>query len=112
MHAAVDERLGRRVAVKLLDARIVAAADPVGRERFLREGQTTAGFNHRHAVTVFDAGEDDGDLFIVMELVDGPSLAEYLRGPVHSRSTRRSVWPVRCSRRWLRLTLPASCTAT
>lgn len=61
----------------VLDARIVAATDPVGRERFLREGQTTAGFSHRHAVTVSDAGEDDGDRFIVMELVDGPSLADW-----------------------------------
>jgi tRNA A-37 threonylcarbamoyl transferase component Bud32 len=91
VHAAVDERLGRRVAVKLLDARIVAAADPAGRERFLREGQTTAGFNHRYAVTVFDAGEDDGDLFIVMELVDGPSLAEHLArtGPLPVDETLR-----------------------
>ncbi len=91
VHAAVDERLGRRVAVKLLDARIVAAADPVGRERFLQEGHTTAGFSHRHAVTVFDAGEDDGDLFIVMELVDGPSLAEYLArtGPLPVDETVR-----------------------
>ena len=78
VHVALDERLGRRVAVKLQDARIVASADPAGRERFLREGRTTAGFSHRHAVTVFDAGEDAGDLYIVMEFVDGPSLAEHL----------------------------------
>ncbi len=78
VHAAVDERLGRRVAVKLLDARLVASADPAGRERFLREGPLSASFSHRHAVTVFDAGEDNDDLYIVMELVDGPSLAEYM----------------------------------
>ncbi|HSL73790.1 MAG TPA: protein kinase [Ilumatobacteraceae bacterium] len=84
VHEAYDERLGRRVAVKLLDASLVASADPAGRERFAKEGRTTAGFNHRHAVTVFDAGEDDGDLFIVMELVKGESLAELLarRGPL------------------------------
>lgn len=78
VHAAVDARLGRKVAVKLLNADIVATADPAGRERFLREGTTTASFSHRHAVTVFDAGEDSGDLFIVMELIDGPSLAQRL----------------------------------
>jgi eukaryotic-like serine/threonine-protein kinase len=78
VHEAHDERLGRRVAVKLLDASLVASADPAGRERFANEGRTTAGFHHRHAVTVFDAGEDDGDLFIVMELVKGESLAELL----------------------------------
>ena len=78
VHVALDTRLGRKVAVKLLNADVVAAADPAGRERFLREGKTTAAFSHRHAVTVFDAGEDSGDLFIVMELVDGPSLAQRL----------------------------------
>ena len=78
MHAALDERLGRQVAVKLLDEKLVASADPAGRDRFLREGPTSASFNHRNAVTVFDAGEDDGDLYIVMELVDGPSLAEHM----------------------------------
>ena len=84
VHVALDERLGRRVAVKLQDASVVATADPAGRERFLREGRTTAGFSHRHAVTVFDAGEDAGDLYIVMEFVDGPSLAEHLarNGPL------------------------------
>jgi len=80
VHVALDERLGRRVAVKLQDGRVMAAADPAGRERFLREGRTTAAFSHRHAVTVFDAGEDAGDLYIVMEFVDGPSLAEHLAG--------------------------------
>ena len=78
VHAALDERLGRQVAVKLLDGSLVASADPAGRERFLREGPTSASFSHRHAVTVFDTGEDEGDLYIVMELVDGPSLAEHL----------------------------------
>jgi len=84
VHVALDERLGRRVAVKLQDGRVMATADPAGRERFLREGRTTAAFSHRHAVTVFDAGEDAGDLYIVMEFVDGPSLADHLarNGPL------------------------------
>ena len=91
VHAALDTRLGRQVAVKLLNSSVAATADPAGRERFLREGQTTAGFSHRHAVTVFDAGEDDGDLYIVMELVDGPSLAEHLvrTGPLPIDETVR-----------------------
>ena len=78
VHVAVDERLGRRVAIKLLDAGMVSSADPAARERFLREGPTSASFSHPSAVTVFDAGEDDGDLYIVMELVEGPSLAARL----------------------------------
>ena len=76
--AAVDRRLGRPVAIKLLNAGLAASADPAGRERFLREGPTSAAFLHRHAVAVFDAGEDSGELYIVMELVDGPSLAQHL----------------------------------
>ncbi len=75
---AVDERLGRSVAVKLLDSRIAASADPSGRERFLKECRTLAGFSHPGAVLVFDAGEDDGDLFLVMELVEGNTLAHRL----------------------------------
>jgi len=75
---AVDERLGRAVAVKLLDSRIAASADPSGRERFLKECRTLAGFSHPGAVLVFDAGEDDGDLFLVMELVEGDTLAHRL----------------------------------
>jgi serine/threonine-protein kinase len=78
VYAAVDERLGRRVAVKLLDADLAASVDPAGRERFLREGPAAASFHHRHAVTVFDAGEHDGELYIVMEFIDGPSLAELI----------------------------------
>src|SRR5687767_13150806 len=70
--AAVDERLGRRVAVKLIDTKAVEASDPSARQRFLREARTAAGFSHQHAVAVYDAGEDAGVLYLVMELVDGP----------------------------------------
>ena len=76
--AAVDTRLNRPVAIKLLNAGLAASADPAGRERFLREGPTSAAFLHRHAVAIFDAGEDSGELYIVMERVDGPSLAQHL----------------------------------
>jgi eukaryotic-like serine/threonine-protein kinase len=78
VHTAVDERLARPVAIKVLDARAVADADPAGRERFLREARTAASFTHPHAVTTFDAGEDDDTLFMVMELVEGPTLASFL----------------------------------
>lgn len=63
---------------------MVKSADPAARERFLREGPTSASFSHPNAITVFDAGEDDGDLYIVMEVVEGPSLAGWLasKGPL------------------------------
>ncbi len=78
VHRGMDERLARPVAIKMLDARGVAHTDPNGRERFIRESQTAASFVHPHAVTMFDAGEDDETLFMVMELVEGPSLSAHL----------------------------------
>ncbi|MDQ3469192.1 MAG: serine/threonine protein kinase, partial [Actinomycetota bacterium] len=78
--AARDLRLDRPVAVKLLAADVV---DPLGRERFVREARSSAGFSHPNAVAVYDAGDADGSLFLVMELVDGPSLATALAdGPL------------------------------
>ena len=83
VYRGTDRRLGRPVAVKLLEVGRIATADPEARRRFVREARSSAGFTHPHAVTVFDAGEADGELFIVMELVDGPSLANAMaeRGP-------------------------------
>ncbi|MGI9054106.1 MAG: serine/threonine-protein kinase [Ilumatobacteraceae bacterium] len=70
-----DIRLDRPVAIKLVPA---DAIDPVGRERFRREARSSAGFAHHNAVTAYDAGESDGYLYLVMELVDGQSLAHLL----------------------------------
>ena len=72
---AIDSRLGRRVAIKLVD---VGRVDEQTRSRFAREATTVAGLSHPHVIAVYDAGEDDGTLYIVMELVDGPSLARLL----------------------------------
>ena len=74
---AHDRVLDRRVAVKLL--RPDLARDPSVRERFLREARHAARFNHGNAVAVYDTGVQDGQPFIVMELVDGGTLADYLR---------------------------------
>src|SRR3990170_3987200 len=81
VHEAVDRRLDRRVAVKLVS---VNAAHPLARQRFVREARSAAGFFHPNAVAVFDAGEADGFLYIVMELIDGRTLADALAadGPV------------------------------
>jgi eukaryotic-like serine/threonine-protein kinase len=73
--AAHDLRLERVVAIKLVPA---SGIDRAGRERFVREARSSAGFSHPNAVATFDAGEADGYLYLVMELVDGPSLAHRL----------------------------------
>ena len=84
VYRATDRGLDRQVAVKLLDDSVARSADPGGRDRFVHEARSAARFDHPHLVTVYDAGEDDGDLFLVMELVDGRTLADVIaeRGPL------------------------------
>ncbi len=81
VHEARDRVLERRVAVKVVPE---GSLDTVTRERFVREARSSARFVHPNAVAVHDAGEADGTLFLVMELVDGPTLATHLaqRGPL------------------------------
>ena len=73
----VDRVLDRRVAVKLL--RPDLSRDPAVRERFLREARNAAKFNHPNAVAVFDTGVADDRPFMVMELVEGETLADRLK---------------------------------
>jgi eukaryotic-like serine/threonine-protein kinase len=75
--AAHDERLGRDVAIKLIRPELLT--DPSSRERLLREARSAAALHHPNTVTVFDAGEEDGRPYIVMQLVDGETLADRLR---------------------------------
>jgi eukaryotic-like serine/threonine-protein kinase len=79
---AEDRELGRRVAVKRLDVSL--AGDPVFHQRFLREAKLAAALSHPNLVAVYDVGEDDGLPYIVMEYVDGETLAELMRreGPM------------------------------
>ena len=77
VYSASDEQLGRRVAVKLMLAAF--EEDNELRERFYREARVTGQLAHRNIVTVFDLGEHDGRPFIVMELLEGLPLNEYLR---------------------------------
>ena len=82
---AVDERLDREVAVKLLRRDLVA--DETFASRFRREARSAARLGHPHVVSVHDQGEDDGDLFLVMEYVPGRTLRELVaaEGPLPVR---------------------------
>ncbi|MCX4731631.1 serine/threonine-protein kinase [Streptomyces sp. NBC_01363] len=80
---AYDQRLDRRVAVKLL--RPDRVTGPIGseaagelRRRFVRECRVTAQVDHPGLVTVHDAGSDGDDLFLVMQYVEGADLADHL----------------------------------
>ncbi len=76
--AAEDSSLGRRVAVKT-----ITEPDESARKRFRREARAAAGVNHPNVCQVYEIGEDGGQLFIAMELLDGESLTDRLaRGPL------------------------------
>jgi len=77
VYRAEDELLNRAVALKILYPEL--SEDPSFVERFRREAQAAANLSHPNIVPVFDWGEDDGTYFIVMELIEGTSLAEVLR---------------------------------
>ncbi|WP_179382164.1 serine/threonine-protein kinase [Streptomyces sp. SA15] len=83
-----DETLGRTVAVKLL---LPQGSDPTSASRFRLEAQTAGRLNHPHVVGVYDFGEYDGRLFLVMELVEGDSLARRLTtaGPLSVEEVAR-----------------------
>ena len=76
VYLARDEELERSVAIKVLAGHL--ADDPVFRDRFLREARLAAGLSHPNVVQIYDAGEDDGDPYIVMEYVEGCTLADEL----------------------------------
>lgn len=76
---AYDQRLDRRVAVKLLRPDKVAGAEAEElRRRFLRECRVTAQVDHPGLVTVHDAGSEGEELFLVMQYVDGADLSDHL----------------------------------
>src|SRR3954466_225516 len=77
VYRAWDRDLKREVALKVL--RDSASMSDIARARFRREARTSAGLAHPNLVTVYDAGEVRGQLYIVMELVEGRSLEELMR---------------------------------
>src|SRR5437763_290714 len=72
-----DRRLSREVAVKVLRPELSADDDYV--DRFRDEARTAARLTHPNIVSVFDTGSDQGDAYMVMEWVDGPTLAQVIR---------------------------------
>src|SRR3954453_4804810 len=91
VYRARHAHLNREVALKILPPEY--ASHEAFRERFIRESQSAAALNHPHIVTVYDAGEVDGLLYIAMRLIDGPDLATLLHreGPLPAA---RCMWIV------------------
>lgn len=81
IYRGLHELLNREVAIKELLPE--SSADPEAMERFRREARALAAFRHQNIVTLYDLVEKNGSYFMIMEYVDGPTLAELLRqGPL------------------------------
>ena len=81
VYRARDTRLGRDVAIKVLPQHLSSA--PEVRARFEREARTVSSLNHPHICTLFDVGRESDTDYLVMELVEGETLAQRLaRGPL------------------------------
>ncbi|MDF2979260.1 MAG: serine/threonine protein kinase [Actinomycetospora sp.] len=78
LYRATDTRLGRRVALKVIDEAL--AADREFRERFVDEARNTSAVDHSHVVPLYDFDETDGHLYIAMRHVEGPDLASIIDG--------------------------------
>ena len=91
VYRARDERLQRRVAIKVLPPELAFSSEI--RQRFTREAQTAARLSHPHIVPIHDVGEGQGIVYFVMGLIEGESLAARIRrrGRVPPEETRRII---------------------
>ncbi len=80
VYAARDERLERTVALKTMSS---LASGDTARKRFWREARAAASVNHPNVCQIYEIGEDRGELFIAMELLEGEALAERLKQGRH-----------------------------
>jgi serine/threonine-protein kinase len=94
VYVAMDGRLHREVALKIM--RPTLAMDPTFVERFQREARSAARLSHPNVVAVFDQGEDDGDVFLAMELVQGKTLREVIHeeAPLTPREALAILEPI------------------
>jgi len=81
VYRARDTRLDRTVAIKILPPHL--SEDPILRQRFEREAKAISSLNHPHICVLYDVGKQDGTQFLVMECVEGETLANRLeKGPL------------------------------
>jgi serine/threonine protein kinase len=86
VYLAKDHRLGREVAIKVLPAEFTQNAERV--KRFQQEARAASSLNHPNIITIYDVGQIDSGLYIVMEYIEGKTLRELLdEGPISLRKT-------------------------
>ncbi len=78
VYCASDTRLNRNVAVKILPSHLTA--EPSAKQRFEREAHIASALNDPHICTIYDVGEHEGRQFLVMELLEGRTLKQYMEG--------------------------------
>src|SRR6476619_7013218 len=84
VYLAEDTRLGRQVALKFLPASY--QYDPDRRARFLKEARAASALRSPYIAAIYDIGEQNGQMFLVMEYVEGELLATRIeRGPILAR---------------------------
>jgi serine/threonine protein kinase len=94
VYRAHDPKLGRDVAVKLASAGLPGTGGPDDPARLKAEAQTLARISHPNVVTILDVGEHDGEVFLAMELVRGPTLRRWLDA---QRRPWTEILPVLCA---------------
>jgi len=94
VYVALDQRLDRKVALKVMRSDL--AKDESFVSRFRREARSAAKLSHPNVVAVYDQGEDDGHVFLTMELVNGLTLRQVMQaeGPLTPRAALDIIDPV------------------
>ena len=91
VYRARDTRLDRTVAIKILPEAL--AADPQFRDRFDHEARTISQFDHPHIRALYDVGEEHGTSYLVMQYLEGETLADRLK----KGALPLGVMPARCA---------------
>jgi len=82
VYVAQDQVTGKQVALKLIKPSLVQSATAV--QRFIREGLTAREIRHPNVIAMHDVGDDNGQLYLVMEYLDGETLRQWLHRTLRS----------------------------